>query len=108
MDAPSNPGFRIDPERDLDLAREFMAAPAGLHSPNLQRLLRAMRGGPLEGKYALLTTRPGHEWTLIRLSGSRDVPPTVLEDCVFDDRDEAERVVFRLRWKQHTGRELGL
>ena len=43
MDAPSNPGFRIDPERDLDLAREFMAAPAGLHSPNLQRLLRAMR-----------------------------------------------------------------
>ena len=108
MEAPSNPGFRIDPERDIALAREFMAAPAGLHSPNLQRLLRAMRGGPVEGKYALLTTRPGHEWTLMQLSGSRDVPPTVLEDCVFDDLDEAERVVFRLRWKQHTGRELGL
>ena len=108
MDAPSNSGFRIDPERDLELAREFMAAPAGLHSPNLQRLLRAMRSGPLEGKYALLTTRPGHEWTLMRLSGSRDVPPKVLEDRVFDDRDEAERVVFRLRWKQHTGRELEL
>ena len=108
MAVPSNSGFRIDPERDLDLAREFMAAPAGLHSPNLQRLLRAMRGGPLEGKYALLTTRPGHEWTLIRLSGSRDVPPEVLEGCVFDDRDEAERVVFRLRWKEHTGRDLAL
>ena len=108
MDSPSNTGFRIDPERDIELAREFMAAPAGLHSPNLQRLLRAMRGGPLEGKYALLTTKPGHEWTLMRLSGSRDVPPKVLEDCVFDDRDEAERVVFRLRWKQHTARELEL
>ena len=107
MDAPSSTGFRIDPDRDLELAAEFMAAPAGLHSPNLQRLLRAMRSGPLEGKYALLVTRPGHEWTLIRLSGARDVPPTVLEDCVFDDLDEAERAVFRLRWKQHTGRELG-
>ena len=108
MDATPDSAFRIDPERDIELAREFMANPAGLHSPNLQRLLRAMRGGSVKGKHALLTTRPGREWTLIRLSGSRDVPPEVLEDCVFDDRDEAERVVFRLRWKQHTGRELEL
>ena len=108
MDSQSGTGFRIDSERDLGLAREFMGAPAGHHSPNLQRLLRAMRGGPVKGKHALLTTKPGREWTLIRLSGARDVPPTVFEDCVFDDLDEAERAVFRLRWKQHTGRELGL
>ena len=108
MDSPSGIGFRIDPERDLDLAREFMAAPAGLHSPNLQRLLRAMRGGSVKGKYALLMTRPGREWALIQLSGARDIPPVVFEDRVFHDLDEAERVVFRLRWKQHTGHELEL
>ena len=85
-----------------------MANPAAHHSPNLQRLLRAMRAGPVKDKYALLTTRPGHEWTLIQLSGARDIPPTVIEDCVFDDLDEAEREVFRRRWKQQTGRELGL
>ena len=106
MVSHSNTAFRIHPERDLALAREFMAAPAGHHSPNLQRLLRVMRGGPVEGKYALLVTKPGRKWTLIQLSGARDVPPAVFADCVFDDLDEAERAVFRLRWKQHTGHEL--
>lgn len=100
--------FRIDPERDLPLAREFMATPIGFHSPNLQRLLRAMRGGPLPGKYALYKSRPGHEWMLMELSGSRDVPPVMHKDTVFTDLDEAERHVFRLRWRQITGRDLDL
>ena len=108
MDADPEAGFRIDPERDLDLAREFMAAPAGFHSPDLQRLLRAMRGGPVKGKYALLTTLPGREWTLIQLSGERGVAPKIQEEQVYHDLDEAEREVFRLRWKQHTGRDLAL
>ena len=100
--------YEIDPDRDLPLAREFMAAPIGLHSPNLQRLLRAMRGGPVKGKYALLCTKPGHEWTLMRMSGERGAPPELLEDTVFGDLLEAERAVFKLRWKQSTGRELAL
>ena len=108
MDAQSSAGYRIDPERDLDLAREFMATPVGHHSPNLQRLLRSMRGGPVKGKYALLVTKPGHEWTLIQLSGERAVAPKIFEDTVYQDLDEAEREVFRLRWKQFTGRELEL
>ena len=108
MDAYPEAGFRIDPERDLDLAREFLATPVGFHSPGLQRLLRAMRGGPVKDKYALLTTRPGREWTLIQLSGERGVAPRIREEHVYHDLDEAEREVFRLRWKQHTGRELAL
>ena len=98
--------YRIDPDRDLPLVAEFMAAPIGFHSPNLQRLLRAMRGGPLPGKYALYKSRPGHEWMLMQLSGNRDVPPTMHEDVVFTDLEDAERHVFRLRWKQITGRDL--
>ena len=108
MDSPSQSGFRMDPERDLDLAREFMADPVGFHSPNLQRLLRAMRTGPVKGKYALLMTRPGREWALIQLSGERGVAPRIWKEHVYDDLDQAEREVFRLRWKQHTGRELPL
>ena len=100
--------YEIDPQRDLPLAREFMAAPIGLHSPNLQRLVRGMRSGPVKGKYVLLCTTPGHEWTLMRMSGERGVPPQVLEDTVFDDLLDAERAVFKLRWKQSTGRELVL
>jgi len=100
--------YRIDPERDLPLAREFMAEPIGFHSPNLQRLLRAMRGGPLQGKYALYKSKPGHEWMLMQLSGRRDEPPVMHEDVVFSSLDEAERQVFRLRWKQLTGRDLEL
>ncbi|MCE2519226.1 MAG: hypothetical protein J4G15_05295 [Alphaproteobacteria bacterium] len=98
--------YRIAPDRDLPLVDEFMAAPTGFHSPNLQRLLRAMRGGPVPGKYALYKSSPGREWMLMRLSGSRDVPPTMHEDVVFSDLEEAERHVFRLRWKQMTGRDL--
>ena len=100
--------WRIDPERDLPLAREFMAQPIGLHSPNLQRLLRSMRGGPVAGKYALLKSKPGREWMLMQLSGERGKPPKLYEDVVFTDLDEAERHVFRLRWRQITGRDLEL
>ena len=98
--------YRIDPDRDLPLVGEFMAAPNGFHSPDLQRLLRAMRSGPVPGKYALYKSSPGREWMLMQLSGSRDVPPTMHEDVVFSDLEEAERHVFRLRWKQMTGRDL--
>lgn len=108
MEPHSNAGYRIDPRRDLDLAREFMATPVGLHSPNLQRLLRAMRGGAVKGKYALLTTKPGHEWTLIQLSGDRATAPKIFDQHVYHDLDEAEREVFRLRWQQLSGQALEL
>jgi hypothetical protein len=100
--------FQIDAEADLPLAEEFMAAPVGLHSPNLQRLLRAMRGGPVKGKYGLLTTKPGQEWILIQMSGVPDVPPVILRDQVFTDLLDAEREVFRRRWKEQTGESLKL
>ena len=85
-----------------------MADPVGLHSPNLQRLLRTLRGGPLPGKYALLNTKPGREWTLMRLSGAPDAAPEILHEQIFIDLLEAEREVFRRRWEEHTGRPLNL
>jgi len=98
--------YEIDPERDLPLVHEFMAQPIGMHSPNLQRLLRVMRRGPVAGKYALFRSKAGHEWTLMQLSGEPCKPPVIHDDVVFTDLDEAERHVFRLRWKQMTGQDL--
>ena len=98
----------IDPVRDLRLAREFMACPIGHHSPDLQRLLRQFRGEPVKGKYALLTVRSNREWMLIELSGEKGVPFTMHPDRRFTSLAEAERAVFRLRWKRYTGQDLEL
>jgi branched-chain amino acid transport system permease protein len=99
---------RIDPIADLRLAREFKANPIGRHSPDLQRLLRFFRGEPVEGKYALLVTKPNREWILVELSGRVGKPFTIHRDRVFTDLATAEWEVFKLRWKRYTGQDLVL
>jgi hypothetical protein len=99
--------YRIDPVEDLAYAREFMAAPVGLHSPGLQRVLNVLRGEPLAGKYVLIEVTPHRQWQLARLTGQRGRPVAAL-DTVFTDLATAEREVFRLRWKEHVGVELML
>lgn len=92
-------------EKDLDVVDEFMAKPIGHHSPGLQRVLNTLRGADVKGKHCLICTRPGREWRLAQLSGVRGKPVKLL-DKTFDNIDDAERYVFRLRWKQHTGKAL--
>jgi hypothetical protein len=99
--------YRIDPVKDLPYAREFMAAPVGLHSPGLQRVLNVLRGEPLAGKYVLIEITPHERWRLARLTGERGQPVPVL-DTVFTDLETAEREVFMLRWKEHVGQDLVL
>ena len=99
--------YRIDPVRDLTFAREFMAAPVGLHSPGLQRVLNVLRGEPLTGKYVLIEVTPHEQWQLGRLTGERGRPVEVL-DTFFTDLTKAEREVFLLRWKEHVGADLDL
>ena len=66
---------------DSPLADEFRAKPIGHHSPALQTVLG-------------------------QLTGQRGEPIRLLEDQVFRSIDDAERHVFKLRWKKHTGQEL--
>ena len=98
--------YQPDPQR-LDLAREFLAKPHGVHSPELHALLNHLRLVQPGGKLLLLATDPGKEWTVVRLVGE---PPRAepLADYVFDDLPAAERAVFRLRWRHLMGRELTL
>ena len=99
--------YKIDPDKDRVYAAEFMRIPVGHHSPGLQRVLNVFRGEPLRGKYVLITTRPHKEWQLARLSGERGKPPQ-LETKFYHDLEEAERDVFRRRWKDVTGEDLRL
>ena len=98
--------YRIDPRRDRDLVDEFRQRPIGHHSPNLQRVLNTLRGGPLAGKYVLVCTRPFQEWVLARHPGERGKPIELLREHIFTSKEEAEWAVFRLRWKEHTGEDL--
>ena len=92
-------------EKDLYVVDEFMENPIGHHSPDLQRVLNTLRGADVKGKHCLVCTKPGREWQLAQLSGVRGKPVKML-DKTFDNVEDAERYVFRLRWKQHTGKAL--
>jgi hypothetical protein len=99
--------YKVDPVRDLACAAEFMRNPVWHHSPGLQRVLHVFRGEPLRGKYVLVTTRPHQQWQLARLSGERGKPLARL-DTYYTCLLEAERDIFRRRWKDFTGQDLVL
>jgi hypothetical protein len=89
------------------LADEFMANPFGRASPELQRILMVFRGGAAAGKYILVCTRPHQEWMLGQLPAKRGEPLKLLPEHRFTSLAEAERAVFRMRWREATGHELG-
>ena len=97
--------YKIDPVRDLPYAAEFVQTPVGHQRPGLQRVLHALRGAPLAGKYVLVVTQPHREWQLAQLSGERGVPLTRLQ-VFYTDLLEAERDIFRRRWLHATGETL--
>lgn len=88
-----------------DLFEEFMGRPFGRHSPDLQSLLNYMRGSPIVGKHFLLMTRSNVEWMLARFTEGDPLGVERLPEVVFDDIEEAERYVFRLRWATLFGAE---
>ncbi|MEM7025733.1 MAG: hypothetical protein AAF637_24600 [Pseudomonadota bacterium] len=98
--------YTIDPKTDREWVDEFRRCPVGPHSPNLQRVLNVLRGGPLAGRYVLVCTKPYREWVLARHPGVRGKPLEILGEHRFSSREEAEWAVFRLRWKEHTGQDL--
>ena len=97
--------YRIDPKR-LDLAAEFMARPIGPHSPELQHLLWLLRGAPPAGKHVLVCVEPYRKWMLAQMDGRPGKPLKLHRKQVFRSLDDAERAIFRLRWKHYTGHSL--
>lgn len=95
----------IDTSRK-DLVAEFMARPVAPHSGDLRRLLNTMRQAPELPTYTLVCIRPFREWRLAIKEPGRGTPVELVGDMVFHDPLDAERAVFRLRWKALTGEEL--
>tara|TARA_Y100000385_G_scaffold272284_1_gene312988 strand:+ start:562 stop:876 length:315 start_codon:yes stop_codon:yes gene_type:complete len=93
-------------DEDLKYAAEFKANPLGSASPGLQRVMNLMRGGPKDGKYVLVVKVPHKRWFLGQLPAERGQPIKVLEEEEFTDLAVAEWIVFRRRWRDHTGRDL--
>lgn len=93
--------------RGKELYREYCETPVGAHSPNLQFVLQHFRKAPCAGKYVLVAVEPHRRWKLATLTGVRGDPVRILDDVVFDDIGEAERHVYRLRWKALCGEDLG-
>ncbi|MBV8566167.1 MAG: ABC transporter permease [Methylobacteriaceae bacterium] len=96
--------YRVN-HNEKHLADEFMANPFGRPSPELQRVLIVFRGEPVAGKYVLVCTKPFKEWALAELGGKRGEPVKLLGER-FTSLEEAERYVFRKRWKKYTGHDL--
>lgn len=95
----------IDPSRK-DLVAEFMAQPVGPHSGDLRRMLNAMRTHPELPPYILVCVEPFRKWRLAQKVGARGTPVALIGETEFDDPLEAERAVFRLRWKALTGEDV--
>lgn len=91
-----------------DLYREYCRTPIGAHSPNLQFVLQHFRKAPCAGKYVLIAVEPHRRWRLAKLTGRRKDPVRLEGDVEYTDLAEAERHVFRLRWKAFFGQELGV
>jgi len=97
--------YEIDPER-LDLAREFKACIYGRHSGELQRVLNRMRGGANAGRYVIICSKRHREWVLARMGQRAGDPIEPVPERVFRSEEDAEWAVFKLRWRELTGREL--
>jgi len=97
--------YEIDPER-LDLAREFKARIYGRHSGELQRVLNRMRGGANAGRYVIICTKRHREWVLARMGSRAGDAIEPVPGRIFHSEEEAEWAVFKLRWRELTGREL--
>jgi hypothetical protein len=93
-------------EHDRDIVEEFNQKPIGHHSPALQRVLNVFRGEPTPDKYVLICTKPHKEWVLGQLPGDKGKPLKILKDQVFTKIEDAEREIFRRRWKKYTGKDL--
>lgn len=88
------------------LAAEFRSRPFGRHSADLQNLLHEMRSAPIPGKHFLFMSETNREWVLGRYAPG--LPPTPIIDwsVTFNNLEDAEWYVFRVRWREMFGEEL--
>lgn len=101
-------GRYIIDSTDLPYAREFLRAPIGYHSPGLQRVLNHMRGASSTYKYVLVIEQRYSRWRLGKMPLRRGAAVELVESVNYSDLLEAERDIFKRRWRDLTGEDLDL
>lgn len=82
---------------DDALVEEYRSDRNGNHSDRLSRVLNYFRRAPIRGKYGLLSAGPCRDYRIVRFSGSRDVPPSLVSDALYATEAEADVALFALR-----------
>ena len=95
-------------EADISFAREFLAEPIGYHSPGLQRVLNRMRGADWAYKYVLVVEERHGRWKLAKLPNQRGSKLELVDGVVYTDLLDAERDIFKRRWKDLTGQDVDM
>jgi len=93
-------------DADIPFAREFLAQPIGYHSPGLQRVLNRMRGVDWDFKYVLVIEERYSKWRLGKLPKARGSKVEMVDNVIYTDLLEAERDIFKRRWKDLTGQDV--
>ena len=99
---PAN--YPIDPNR-IDLAREFRDDIRGPHGEELRYILHRMRATPVKGKFVLVIVEPYRKWQIGQIR-ERGKPIQIVDEQIYEDLDQAEWEVFKLRWCELTGQTL--
>lgn len=77
----------------------------GIHEhKDLANVLVRLRGqnpGTFGGKLITICVDPDRAWRIGRLSGIRGVPPTFVDDRIFDDENEIQHAIFLMRLDQY-------
>lgn len=93
-------------DADIPFAREFLADPIGYHSPGLQRVLNRMRGPHWDFKYVLVVEERHAKWRLGKLPARRGAPVEIVDGVSYSNLMDAERDIFKRRWKDLTGEDV--
>lgn len=91
---------------EAELVTEFLRAPKGPHSPELQAYIKSLLGAPAARNIVIVNLVPFRTWALARLPdrrlGSEGDRIVIERERLFDSEEDAVRALF-IRRRQALG-----
>lgn len=86
-----------EPPTEGELVAEFLAAPRGPHSPELQHFLKVLLADVSARDAVLVALVPFRRWALATLPRERGQRVEIERERTFEDEEEAMRALFLRR-----------
>ena len=80
-----------------NIIEEHRRKPLGHHSDDLARLAFILSNGPHAGRYAVRVVELFRAYQIVRLSGSRGVPPAIVDQIRYASPEDAYHAIFLRR-----------